>query len=64
VKTLEIEVPDEIALRIEAAANQLGVSVNQLLRSIIEDKLQQDWQFARAAQRVLEKNAELYRRLS
>ncbi len=64
MKTLEIHVPDETASRIEQAAQQRGISVEQLLQTSVEEKIQRDAQFERAVGRVLEKNAELYRRLS
>lgn len=64
MKTLEIHVPDEIASKIEQAANDLGISIDQLLQASVEEKMQRDSQFETAAGRVLQKNAELYRRLS
>ena len=64
MKTLEIHVPDEIASKIEQAAQQRGLSVEQLLQTSVEEKIQRDAQFENAVGRVLEKNAELYRRLS
>jgi hypothetical protein len=64
MKTLEIHVPDEVASKIEQAANHLGISIEELLRASFEEKIQRDAQFENAAARVLEKNAELYRRLS
>ena len=64
MKTLEIRFSDEIASRIEEAANQRGISVEQLLQASVEEKIQRDAQFESVADRVLEKNAELYRRLS
>jgi hypothetical protein len=64
MKTLEIHVPDETASKIEHAAQQRGISVEQLLQASVEEKIQRDAQFERAVGRVLEKNAELYRRLS
>lgn len=64
MKTLEIRFPDEIASKIEQAANQRGISVEQLLQASVEEKIQRDAQFESVADRVLEKNAELYRRLS
>ena len=63
MKTLEIHVPDETASRIEEAARQRGLSVEQLLQASVEEKIQRDAQFELAVGR-LEKNAELYRRLS
>ncbi|MCU1348470.1 MAG: hypothetical protein JWO56_1500 [Acidobacteria bacterium] len=64
MKTLEIHVPDEIASKIERAARERGISVEQLLQASVEEKIQRDAQFEAVAARVLEKNAELYRRLS
>jgi FtsZ-binding cell division protein ZapB len=64
MKTLEVHVPDDVASRIEAAAQQRGVSVEQLLQMSVEEKIQRDAQFEQAVSRVLDKNAELYRRLS
>jgi predicted HicB family RNase H-like nuclease len=64
MKTLEMHVPDEVASRIEEAAQQRGVSVEQLLQASVEEKIQRDAQFEQAVGRVLEKNKELYRRLS
>jgi hypothetical protein len=64
MKTLEIHVSDETASEIERAAHQRGMSVEQLLQVSVEEKIQRDAQFERAVGRVLEKNAELYRRLS
>lgn len=64
MKTLEIHIPDEIASRIEAAAQERGVSVDDLVRASIEEKLDRDAAFDTAAEYVLARNAELYRRLS
>ncbi|MEA2327764.1 MAG: hypothetical protein QOE68_2723 [Thermoanaerobaculia bacterium] len=64
MKTLELHVADEIASKIEKAAKDLGVSIEELLHASVEEKIERDAQFERAAGRVLEKNAELYRRLS
>ena len=56
--------PDELATRIEAAANERGVSVEQLLQTSVEEKLAREAAFESAAQKVLAKNEELYRRLA
>ena len=45
MKTLEIRFSDEIASRIEEAANQRGISVEQLLQASVEEKIQRDAQF-------------------
>ena len=64
MRTLEIHVPDEIASRIETAAHDRGVSVEELIQSSLEEKLARDAEFDSAARHVLAKNAELYERLS
>lgn len=64
MKTLKIHVPDETASRIDQAAQLHGITVEQFLQESVEEKIQRDAQFERAVGRVLEKNAELYRRLS
>jgi hypothetical protein len=64
MKTLELLVPEEVALRIERAASERGVSVEELVRLSVEEKLARDTEFARVTEAVLAKNAELYRRLA
>lgn len=64
MKTLEIHVPDEVASQIERAAEERGVSLDDLVRLSVEEKLARDKQFEVAARQVLAKNAELYERLS
>ena len=64
MKTLEINIPDEIAAKIEQAAHEKGVSVDDLIRSTFEEKLAREAEFDKAARAVLAKNAELYERLS
>ena len=64
MKTLEVRLPDDVASKIERAADERGVSVEELLRSSVEEKLARDAEFESAASRVLSKNAELYKRLS
>jgi hypothetical protein len=64
MKTLELQVPEEIASRIEKAANERGVSVAELLQASVEEKLAREDEFNRAAAAVLAKNAELYERLA
>ena len=63
--TLAIDVPDAQLERLRAVAAQLGVSVEYLARAIIEAQLAQPAAaLERAAEHVLQKNQELYRRLS
>ncbi|GAC1661795.1 MAG: hypothetical protein NVS9B15_25310 [Acidobacteriaceae bacterium] len=64
MRTLEIRIPDEVASKIEEAASQRGVSVEQLVQTSVEEKIQRDAQFEKVVKHVLEKNAELYQRLS
>jgi hypothetical protein len=64
MKLLELHVPDEVASRIEEAAQLRGITVAQLLQYSVEEKIQRDAEFSQAVDRVIEKNAELYRRLS
>jgi glutamyl-tRNA reductase len=64
MKTLELHVPDEIASQIEDAATARGVSVDDLVRLSVEEKLARDAEFEQAATAVLAKNAELYDQLA
>lgn len=64
MKVLELEVTDDTAAKLEQVATRQGVSVRELLRFSVEEKLARDAEFERAAATVLEKNAELYRRLA
>ena len=64
MKILEISVPDETAARIQDAAREKGLSVEELVRRSVEEKLARDVEFEKAAGYVLAKNAELYKRLS
>jgi len=64
MKILEIPVPDETAEKIEAAAQERGVSVEELVRRSVDEKLSRDARFESAARYVLTKNAELYERLA
>jgi len=64
MKTLEIQVADETASRIEQAAQEKGISANELVRISVEEKLARDDEFETAARVVLTKNAELYKRLA
>jgi predicted transcriptional regulator len=64
VKTLAIQVPDEVATAVEEAAVAQKVSVERFVRDSIQEKLARDAQFDEAAGYVLNKNAELYDRLS
>ena len=63
--TLNLELDEQLVGRLEGIARRLNVSVNDLAKAAINDLLAKpDSDFERAAARVLEKNAELYRRLA
>ena len=65
MSTLEIEITDEMAAKLNAAAERLGVTPADYLRRIAEEKLsERDEEFERIADYVLTKNVELYRRLA
>ena len=64
MKTLEIHLPDDVASKIERAAEEKGLSLEELVRASVEEKLARDEEFETAARHVLEKNTELYERLS
>jgi hypothetical protein len=63
-RRVEIQLPDDLVSKVEQAALEQGVSFEQLVCSSVEEKIQRDSQFETAVGKVLEKNAELYRRLS
>lgn len=63
--TLTISLSDEEMKRLEALGKREGLTVEQMVRLGINDFIgQPDESFRSAARRVMEKNAELYRRLS
>ncbi len=63
--TITIELPSERLQKLQEMALKFGVSMEELVRASVEDMLTQpEEQFRKAAQYVLKKNAELYRRLA
>jgi len=64
MKTLELLVPEDVASRIARAASDRGVSIEELVRTSVEEKLARDAEFERATGAILKKNAELYKRLA
>ena len=64
MRTLSIEIPDETAAKLERVAEERGVTVDELLREAVDATAGRSIDFSTAADVVLEKNAELYRRLS
>ena len=65
MKVLELQLSEQTASRLQEAAKRLGISPEQLSILSIEEKLAQiENEFRRSAEYVLQKNADLYRRLS
>jgi len=63
--TIAIQLPEEQAERLTALAERLRISSEQLAAAHLGELLSPpDERFEQAARRVLEKNAELYRRLA
>ena len=63
--TIAIRLPDEEAKRLASVADRLQVTVEQLATAGVLDLLAApDDQFNQIVKEVLEKNAELYRRLA
>lgn len=65
MSALTITLSDERLLKLEDIAASLGVTPEELVRLSVEELLTRpDQAFQEAADRVLEKNQELYRRLA
>jgi len=63
--TLTVDLDEQQTRLLEETARRLNVTVSELARAAINDLLtRQDDDFERAMERVLKKNAELYRRLA
>ncbi|MCC6298037.1 MAG: DNA-binding protein [Anaerolineales bacterium] len=63
--TITIELPNERLQKLQEMAAKFGVSTEELVRVSVEDMLTQpEEQFRQAAEYVLKKNSELYRRLA
>lgn len=64
MKVLELQLPEQTASKLQAAAERLQVSPEQLSILSIEEKLAHlEDEMRRSAECVLQKYAELYRRL-
>jgi hypothetical protein len=60
-----LTLPDDRLLKLREMAERLGVSPKELVRISVEELLQRpDEAFRNAADDVLKKNADLYRRLA
>ena len=65
MKIVEVNLPEPTAAKLEAAAELLKVSPEEVLILSLEEKLAQlDSQFQNASDYVVNKNAELYKRLA
>jgi predicted transcriptional regulator len=63
--TITIALPEERLQRLKEIASRLGVAPEELVQASLEDLLTRfDQKFEQAADYVLKKNAELYRRLA
>jgi predicted transcriptional regulator len=61
---LEITLSDDLATQLKALAEKLDVSVEALVASSVEEKVERHASFQEAARNVLDKNTELYKRLA
>ena len=61
---LSIDLPANQLEELRAFAKRLGVAPEDLVRAVVADQLSAREDFESIAERVLEKNRELYRRLS
>ena len=62
--SISLHLDEEQSRRLEERARELGVDPGELAKAAVNDLLSRpDDDFSRAAQFVLEKNRELYRRL-
>jgi len=65
MKTLEVQLPEQTASKLKEAAERLSISPEELLILSLQEKLAQlDVEFQQAADYVLTKNTELYKRLA
>lgn len=64
MSTLTFQLEEAKADKLARAANDLGVQVEELLQRITDEYLARQQNFEVAATYVLQKNAELYRRLA
>jgi arsenate reductase-like glutaredoxin family protein len=65
MKSLEVQIEEPTVDRLEAAAEKLGITTEELLRVSVEEKLARlDESFHDAVDQVISKNAELYKRLA
>ena len=61
---LELTLPDDLAQKLEKLASELNISPEELAAEGLKEKLERHEAFQNAARHVLNKNAELYKRLA
>ena len=65
MELIRINLPEQLLSQLKDAASKIGMSPEYFIKSGIEEKLSRlDRDFQSAVDRVLEKNAELYKRLA
>jgi len=65
MELIRINLPEQLLSQLKDAASKIGMSPEDFIKSGIEEKLSLlDRDFQSAVDRVLEKNAELYKRLA
>lgn len=65
MKSLEVQIEEPTVDRLEAAAEKLGITTEELLGLSVEEKLERlDETFRSAVDHVISKNADLYERLA
>ncbi len=65
MKTLEVELDESVATRLSEIASRLGLTPEELVRRTVSERLARlEDDFVRAAEYVVAKNEDLYRRLS
>ncbi|WP_315789003.1 ribbon-helix-helix protein, CopG family [Fischerella sp. JS2] len=65
MNSITIKIPDEDLEKLQATANRLGVSIEELVLMGVENLLKQsDASFQDAMDYLLKKNTELYKRLA
>ena len=65
MESLTIDLTKDLANRLKSAANKLGIQPKELVQIGIQEKLEQlEQEFQQASDYVLNKNKELYQRLS
>jgi predicted DNA-binding protein len=65
METITINLPDQLASKLKEASDRIGVTPEEFVKEGVEEKLSfLDDDFNTALDRVLNKNAELYKRLA